>query len=80
MKILAAIAVVIAVGCGACTKNKGKAVPAEVDVEWPDTAGFPPEVKKSGDDGAQPDPPAPDAGASPPAEVPAAPMSTGSGG
>ena len=70
--ILAAALVLTAAGCN---KSKKEAVPAEVDVEWPDAAGFPPAVEpKTIDAGAQPESP-PDDGASP-----APSMSTGSGG
>lgn len=60
---------------GACDKSKKKAVPAEVEVEWPDAASFP------GEDDPQPEPPV-DAGepAPEPSPGPAASMSTGSDG
>lgn len=76
--VLAAGLVGLAVaGCG--NSGQKKAVPAEVDVEWPDAATFPPA------DPDQPDPPSPDAGSgsdpSPPSGSPRAPsMSTGSDG
>lgn len=85
----AAIALALALAAqSGCNKSKNEAVPAEVDVQWPDAAGFPPRIdaKKAPDAGAQPGSTAGDGApeAAPAApEAPAEPapsMSSGSDG
>ena len=55
-----------------CNKSKKDAVPAEVDVEWPDAAGFPPDGDSKKPE-RKPDQPDPDEAA--PAPAPGSPMS-----